>query len=141
MILFHSGTKVWDEGKVRALCSGEDAEAILAVLVPQRVVEDRVVWSRLTKEIYDVKTGYQLWHDQHNGVAVITQSGGWKRIWNLLVPHKIKIFLSRFCRNNLLVRNRLMSKGISVPIICPMCNSDVEHLLYVFFDCHFAAYC
>lgn len=28
-----------------------------------------------------------------------------------------------------------------MPIMCPMCNSDIEHLLHVFFDCTFAKQC
>lgn len=40
-----------------------------------------------------------------------------------------------------LVRNLLRSKGISVPIGCAMCNSDIEHLLHLFFDCRFAQEC
>lgn len=30
---------------------------------------------------------------------------------------------------------------MQLPIVCPMCDSDVEHLLHVFFDCPFAASC
>lgn len=67
--------------------------------------------------------------------------GGWNKLWRLNIPHKMKIFLWRFCRNNIPVRNRLRHKGVSVTILCPMCNVDVEHLLHVFFDCTFAKCC
>lgn len=30
---------------------------------------------------------------------------------------------------------------MDLPIICPMCSLDVEHLLHVFFDCQFASQC
>lgn len=30
---------------------------------------------------------------------------------------------------------------MSLPITCPMCKVDVEHLLHVFFDCHSASQC
>ncbi|KAL8133784.1 hypothetical protein AgCh_009015 [Apium graveolens] len=39
------------------------------------------------------------------------------------------------------VRNRLISKGMRVPITYPMCLSDIEHLAYLLFDCPFAAAC
>lgn len=35
----------------------------------------------------------------------------------------------------------MRSKGISVPIICLVCERDVKHLLHVFFDCSFASLC
>lgn len=49
------------------------------------------------------------------------------------------MFLSRFCRNNMPVRNMLRRKGVNTTIICPLCNTNVEHILHVFFDCAFAA--
>lgn len=57
------------------------------------------------------------------------------------IPHKIKIFVWRFCRNSVPVRSRLSAKGIHLPITCHMCNADVEHLLHIFFDCTFAKQC
>lgn len=53
----------------------------------------------------------------------------------------MKIFVWRLCRNNIPVRNRLRGKGINIPITCPLCNQDIEHLLHLFFDCQFADSC
>lgn len=39
------------------------------------------------------------------------------------------------------MRKRLSTKEVSLPIICPICDVDVEHKLYVFFNCPFAASC
>lgn len=139
--LFYPGTKLWDVRRVRQLFSVADANAILATCVPQRSVNDRIAWTRSCDGFYSVKSGYQLWHYQFVGNANVIQSKGWSRIWRLQVPHKVKIFIWRFCRNNVPVRNRLKSKAVSVPILCPMCNSDVEHLLHIFFDCPFASNC
>lgn len=75
------------------------------------------------------------------GSNVIHQHEGWKKLWKLNIPHKVKIFLWRFCRNTMPIRWRLRSRGIIVPITCPMCNNDVEHMLHLFFDCNFAADC
>lgn len=116
-----------------------DAAAILATFVPQRLVGDRIAWSKSNDGLYNVKTGYQCWREKCSNLEPIPQFGGSKRIWKLLVPHKMKVFLWCFCRNNIPVRNRLRSKGVPVTIICPFFNIDVEHLLHVFFDCSFAA--
>ena len=69
------------------------------------------------------------------------QSAGWKKLWSLKIPHKIRMFLWRICRNNVPVRNMLREKGVDIPILCPMCNIEVEHLLHIFFDCKFASEC
>lgn len=54
------------------------------------------------------------------------------------MPHKIRTFLWRFCKNNVLVRKLLRSKGVALPISFPVCENDFEHLLHLFFDCPFA---
>lgn len=85
-----------------------------------------------------MKTGYQIWHLNHLGGVDNQQSDGWGKIWRHCIPHKIKVFLWRLCRNNVHVRNLLRNKGVHVPISCVMYVSDVEHLLHLFFDCVFA---
>ena len=87
------------------------------------------------------KTGYQLWHARNIGVGSIAQSNGWSKLWNLDLPHKVKLFLWRFCRNTVPVRSRLSSKGVNLPLNCPMCNLMIEDLLHVFFICPFVVAC
>ena len=71
----------------------------------------------------------------------VQQIAGCGRLWNLDIPHKIRVLLWRLCRNNVPVRWRLRGKGVVVPIECVMCTGDVEHLLHLFFDCPFAKSC
>lgn len=113
--LFYPGTKMWDVGRVRDMFTVTEAEAILATFVPQRLVGDRIAWSKSNDGLYSVKTGYQYWREKcSESLGSIPQSGGWKKIWKLLIPHKMKVFLWRFCRNNIPVRDRLRSKGVQV---------------------------
>ena len=138
---FEPGTKSWDADRVKAYFHEEDAKAILAVPVPQRDARDRVAWVDSIDGQYSVKTGYKHWLKQHGENINVVQSEGWKKIWKLELPHKVRVFLWRFCRNNIPVRIRLRSKGVRPPVICPMCNVDVEHVLHLFFDCPFATQC
>lgn len=63
------------------------------------------------------------------------------RVWKMNIPHKPKIFVWRFCHNNIPFRRRLRAKGVELPIMCPMCNQDIEHLHHLFFDCDLAMLC
>ncbi|XP_074377272.1 uncharacterized protein LOC141718788 [Apium graveolens] len=74
-----------------------------------------------------------MWHDRNIGVGLVTQSSGWSKLWKIDLPHKIKLFLWRFCRNNVPVKTRLSAKGVCIRLDCPMCNWDVEDLNHVFF--------
>lgn len=139
--LFLSNGRDWDSNKVRSLFSEEDASLILATRIPIVPVVDRLAWSKTSNGKYSVKTGYQLWHAQNIGTGSVPQSNGWSKLWKLDLPHKVNLFLWRLCRNNVPVKSRLSSKGVNLPLECPMCNSDIENLLHIFFLCPFARAC
>lgn len=139
--LFLPNTREWDVNKVLNTLSASDASLILSTRVPEFSVIDRLAWTKTTNGKYSVKMGYQLWHTRNIGAGSVTQSNGWSKLWKLDLPHKIKLFLWRFCINNIPVKNRLSSKGVNLPPDCPMCSSMVEDLLHLFFNCPFAVGC
>lgn len=94
--LFVCDSKEWDEEKIRNLFCNHDARAILATRIPQNNPSDRLAWVHSNDGQYPVKTGYHYWYSQHTGVQ---QSNGWSKIGRLNIPHKLKIFLWRFCLN------------------------------------------
>lgn len=138
---FRPDTKEWDEGRVRQAFSNTDAEVVLQVRIPQNNSRDRLAWTETSDGCYTVKSGYHFWQARSNLHPPVAHSVGWKRLWTLNVPHKIKIFLWRFCKNTIPVRILLRHRGVAVTIMCPMCNVDVEHMVHVFSDCCFAKQC
>lgn len=133
--------KRWNTSLVRECFLEEDAKAILAVSISQRNVADKVVWTGSSNGRYSAKSGYHYWFQLHFGEDNVPQSVGWKRVCHLKIPQKVKVFIWRFCRNVIPVRKRLSAKGVRVPITCPMCMSDIEHMSHLFFDCVFASDC
>lgn len=113
---------------------------VMNTYITQNQVKDRVAWSFSTDGKYSVESGYKFWQERYTDCTRVIQSSGWKKNWTTDLPHKIRLFLWRFCRNNVPVRNMLRSKGVNVTILCPLYETDVEHLLLVFFDCEFAVY-
>ena len=109
--------------------------------IPATCITDRLAWTHSHNGQYTVKSGYYQWQKNHIVVAEIRQSRGWSKLWSLQIPHKMRVFLWRFCRNNIPVRYLIRGKGITIPICCPMCPGDVEHVLHLFFDCGFAKEC
>lgn len=99
--------------------------------IPQSQPSDRLAWSVSKDDTYSVKSAYHLWQLQSNSNAQVQQWNGRKRLWELPLPHKVKIFLWRFYKNTIPVRNLLRGKGVNVPIIFPLCSQDVEHKLHV----------
>lgn len=97
--LFLNDSRKWDEHKVRSSFNNIDVAAILATRIPQNNTRDRITWVHYNNGQYSVKTGYHKWQQNHLGGVDIQQSDGWGKIWRLCIPHKVKVFLWRICRN------------------------------------------
>ncbi|KAL8149291.1 hypothetical protein AgCh_006337 [Apium graveolens] len=138
---FHPNSKVWDVQKVERDFHAEDSKLILQTRIPQIEVANRLAWTGSHKGIYTVKTGYRFWEASNVNRDNMIESQGWTKLWNLQLPHKTKVFLWRFCRNNIPVRKLLRSKGVVITIMCPMCGVDIEHLRHLFCECPFAVEC
>lgn len=138
---FRPNAKEWDVNKVEQTFQEDDVRCILQVRIPRNHVQDRVAWMATNDGRYTAKSGYHFWYNRNFDMSNEIESKGWNRLWKLQIPHKTKLILWHFCRNNIPVRNLLRGKGVQTTIICPMCNTDVEHLLHVFFDCDYAKRC
>lgn len=139
--LFSPNSKQWNVNQIHERFLKEDAEAILTVLIPQRNIHDRVAWTISSNGLCNTKDDYHFRHKRNVGTTNVPQNRGLGKIRRLSIPHKMKIFIWRFCRNNVHVRKRLSFKGVVLPITCHMCNNDIEHLLHVFFDSTFDFQC
>lgn len=138
---FHSNSRVWDVHKVERDFHADDSKLILQIRIPQNDVNDRLAWTGTHKGIYTVKSGYRYWESWNVNRDNLIDSQGWTKLWNLHLPYKMRVFLWRFCRNNIHVRKLLRSKGVQTTIMCPMCGIDIEHLRHLFCECSFALDC
>lgn len=91
--LFIPGEKRWNESLIKEHFLEVDANAILAILIPQREVVDRIAWTGSNKGIYSAKIGYHFWYNLNHEATVASQSVGWKKVWNLPLPPKVKVFI------------------------------------------------
>lgn len=98
---FHPNTKMWDEQKVKHDFQQGDAELVLNTRIPQNQVRDRLVWSFSNSGIYTAKSGYHFWYSRNSVLLDTADSEGWKRLWRVKLPHKVKVFLWRFCNNTI----------------------------------------
>ncbi|KAL8148945.1 hypothetical protein AgCh_006084 [Apium graveolens] len=139
--LFIPNEKQWNVRLIKDRFVKEDADVILAVPIPQREVMDRVAWIDSPNGIYSAKSGYRFWYNLKFRTNAVPQSVGWKKVWHLRIPNKIKVFIWKFLRNVVPTRKRLSERGIRIGITCPICLSDIEHMTHLFFECEFARGC
>lgn len=69
--LFLPNKKQWNVRYVQQQFLEEDAKAILAIQIPQRDVQERIVWTGSSNGIYSAKAGYHFWYDQYIGTSNI----------------------------------------------------------------------
>lgn len=99
--LFRHNSAEWDREKIYDMFNERDANAILNMRIPCLNTPDRIAWMHSTDGHYTAKSGYNWWQDSNRQQVSNENSMGWKRIWKLHVPSKVKFFLWRFCKNNI----------------------------------------
>ncbi|XP_074378226.1 uncharacterized protein LOC141719750 [Apium graveolens] len=65
-------------------------------------------------------------------------------ILNTTIPQngvKDRIAWTKATNGHYSVKTGLISKGVQLPVTCPMCDSDVENVIHLFFECPFARQC
>ena len=68
-------------------------------------------------------------------------NGPWVKLWRLLIPPKMQVFLWRLCRECISTRDMLIQRGIQVPHSCVLCNHPAESYWHVFYECPYAQAC
>lgn len=109
----------------------DDLTAIRATNITQNSIVDRLAWNLTTDGKNSVISRYHYWNLMKTTMPQIPRTNGWNMLWCLSLPHKIKIFLWRFCINTIPMRNVLRTKGVAVPIICPFCMSSTSSLTVI----------
>lgn len=138
---FRPNSKDWDVHKVQQNFHDGDIQLILQTRIPQSNIRDRIAWMGSCNGEYTVKSGYRYWASQSTSTASVNVSKGWNKIWQVQLPHKVRTFLWRFCKNTIPVRYLLRSKGVVMSISCPMCDVDIEHMRHLFCECKFDEEC
>ena len=92
----------------------EEADAICKIHLSRRNISDLVVWLHTKNGKYAVKSGYHVARKVLRKDGGVGSSGGasgqqvWKKLWQLHVPNKIKIFAWRTYQDILPTRVNLV---------------------------------
>lgn len=90
--LFQENRRLWDENKIKLHFNDDDVEAILNTRIPPVSTRDRIAWVHSKDGKYTVRSGYYQWCRDQRVNEGVQQSKGWGRLWNLDIPHKIRVF-------------------------------------------------
>lgn len=137
--LIDEETKRWKVDAVKSLFFPFEVDIILNIPLSYNLPEDRIIWVGNKKGEFTVKSAYYI------ALTVINSSEGgecshedprtplWKKIWQLKIPPKIRIFTWKACQNALPTMLNLRRSGVDTDGTCPLCGQDVESICHALF--------
>jgi ribonuclease HI len=131
----------WDSALIESIFWPVDAHRILQIpLSPDR--EDLVAWHYNKIGLFTVRSAYyRQWDyrfgrkERNQNIAQSASNPVWKKLWNLEVPSKIKIFGWRVLHGIIPCRGVLANRHIGNQGGCPICSLQCEDIKHMLFKC------
>ncbi|CAL1358763.1 unnamed protein product [Linum trigynum] len=145
----------WRDNMLQNFFNMEDRMKIRAIPIHRQPAKDILVWSMERKGCYTVKSAYsQLIKKRDTTVfqEETTAEGeekvgdqnyevydpmDWARLWKLMIPPKIKIFLWRLAHEILPTNKNIESRNKEAAVECPFCHLEETHN-HIFRECQWA---
>lgn len=128
-------TKWWDQEKIRRLrrlFRPQVAVEILKTGLGTTNHVDKLIWGEAKDVKYSVKSAYIFFKDkgQRDNVGEsstkVRHRGVWKAIWTICVPHCVKIFAWRACKESLPTRNNLKHRKVVTNHLCQFYKKNLR---------------
>lgn len=130
----------WNSLLLHTLFSPHSVQEILKIPLLRHnfsQVQDKIKWTHHYSGNYSVKSSYAtLVNTSETFVSDIS----WKKLWKLKIQDCLKLLIWKVARN-ILPTKSLFKTAINHnadQILCPLCETQVETLHHLFFNCYFA---
>lgn len=113
---------LWDENKIRAHFSDEEATSILNISLLNCSV-DKQIWHYENRSLFTVKSGYKL-AQQYDVYDFPSPSSSENlclcrgELWKMHITSKIRLFIWRLCLDRLPTGNNMAFRGVDVRNEC-----------------------
>lgn len=127
----------WDAAKLGSNMCPEDVEVIMKIPLSKVNMQDVWIWHYDKEGNYSVKSGYKLYMNLSFCGASPSdnrQSKVWKRLWQLKIPPKIRLFLWKAFQNCILTKANLIQRGMDVVPLCPVYSKKAETGVHALLD-------
>ncbi|CAH9127293.1 unnamed protein product [Cuscuta epithymum] len=127
--------KKWNTKRIAAIFNNEERKIISSIPISLQDKQDGFWWSKENNGIFSVKSCYR----------VLMQGGevggwnGWKDLWELKIPPKIKYFLWQVLDGSLPSLVNLVRKGVPIQNSCKICLQGEETSEHALRSCPRAA--
>ena len=142
--LIDENTKWWKPDLVNSLFLHFKANEILKIPLSHNLLEDSLIWMGTKRGSFTLKSAYYVAKRLLDvGTARENSSNHqaspfWKKIWQLYVPPKVKIFAWRVCLDGLPTMLNLWHRGLNTFGFCQICDKDLESINHALLHCNHA---
>ncbi|XP_030930791.1 uncharacterized protein LOC115956606 [Quercus lobata] len=109
-----------------------EAETILNIPLSYNLPEDSIIWLGNKWGVFTVRNAYYvalpIVENSEEGECSSGDSRTrlWKKVWQLKLPAKVRIFAWKACMDGLPTKLKLAKRGLNVGAECPLCEKAVE---------------
>ena len=141
--LIDEDIKMWRRDRLVEILPFE-VNTILNIPLSHHLSEDSIILVGNKKIIFFVKSAYYVAKKMLDSDIQGETSRGdvraplWKRIWQLNIPEKIRIFAWRLCMNTISTMVNLNRRGIQVDVLCLICKNEEEGVKHAILSCELA---
>ena len=139
--LIHTKSKSWKEEVIHQLFLPVDAETILGIPLSIRLPGDRIIWAETNNGYFTIHSAYKVAMKLHHTAQNASTSSNsshrsfWRKLWRLPIPHKVRHFGWRACRNILPTKDNLFHRKVLTDSLCDECGKATESTGHLFWSC------
>ena len=131
----------WKTEAVDVLFLPHEAEEIKKIPLSSCLPADRQIWACNPNGVFNVRSAY--WVAREMGRPRNFSSGSdegsnrkfWTKIWKIQVPHKIRHFTWRACRDVIPTKVNLVRRKVLQDDQCEECHLEAENSNHLFWTC------
>ena len=131
----------WNLVAINALFYPYEADVIKSLPLRSRLPQDKLIWAVSPSGSFSVRSTYTLAmkcsHPANMGASSNNNQVWrfWRKMWSLPVPHKIRHFVWRSCRDILPMKTNLMRWKVVQDGICDKCTNEEKTHGHVLWNC------
>lgn len=141
--LIDPNTGMWDEELICSIFNPVDVGRILQIPINNNTFEDFIAWHPERKGIFSVRSAYRVqWQRSFQAHAnMIARLAGsqtleiWRKLWKLMIPHKVSIFCWRALHGIIPLKSILVNWHVGTDDGCPICHGAAEDIKHLLFGC------
>ena len=129
-----------EKSSARCSFSSHEADLIKGIPLSVQLPEDKLIWAGNKNGKFSVRSAYRLpmegtWSNTGSNSNDRQLRGFWRFVWLIPIPHKVRHFTWRACRNILPTKENLMHRKVLQEDWCEECKAESKTTGHLFWIC------